>query len=449
MQVMSNEPVNLEVSIESMGGLQRRMTVIVPETAVSERVASRLKDLSKTARVDGFRKGKAPFSVLKRQYGDAVYADVVNDTIEKTLSEAFEKESLQPAGHPTLESIEAHEGNPLHYKVSFEVYPEITLTPLEALEIEKRHAEISEADVDKAIDELRESSAQWHIIDRAAQEKDRLKIDFVGMMEGTPFEGGSALGHLLEIGSQSFIPGFESQLIGIKAGDKKTLELSFPAEYHQASLAGKPVQFEVTVHEVAEKRLPELNAEFFQEKHQIENGDLNAFRTKVRERMQRELEQHLKRELKRSLIESIASRHEFELPKALIEREIDSRVKAFKRNFQQYVGGLKNLPEIDRELFREEAGRGVKVGLLFTEIVKQFDLKVSEEDLQNEIKKASQPYENPEQMEAYFMSNVKQREQFEALALEERLVDLVLEKAKIKEKTISYQEAMQVNKEEV
>ncbi len=429
----NNNPIH--VSVESMEGLQRRMHVTVTETVITDDVASRLNQLTKTAKINGFRKGKVPLSVIKRQYNDAVYADVVNNTVRKTLTEAIQQQALQPAGYPTIESIDAKQGQALNYSVLFDVYPEVELHDFATLSITQLTAEITDADVDNMIEQLRQQHATWQTKDGSAEEADQVTIDFVGSIEGALFEGGSAKQHKLVLGSQSFIPGFESQLIGVSAGDEKMVDVTFPEEYQAKDLAGKAVSFAVTVHSVAIQQLPAIDDADFLANFSVKDTD--ELKQHIKKGMQRELTHRLRKQFKETVFEQLLAVHDFAIPTGLIEQDIDRRIDDFNQQFKQYAQTA-NLPDMDRELFREESTKQVKLGLILSKLIEQFEVDVDQAQIRDYITTQAESFDEPQAMIDSYMNNADRLAQLKPVVLEETLVDLVLGKAKIEQKTVSY-----------
>ena len=446
---IANASAAVESSVETIEGLQRRMTVTIETSEIDSCVDAGLKKFMKTARVDGFRKGKVPLSVLKTHYGQAVFEDEVNKAIRRTLEASIEKNAVKPTAYPRIESVEVEPGKPVRYVALFDVFPTISLQPFDAVNVEKISGTVTDADVEKRVEEMRGRHATWQAVDSAAEDGDQVTIDFAGKIDGELFEGGSAENQELVLGSDMFIPGFEAQLVGVKAGESKAVSIAFPEDYHAKDLAGKPVVFDVTVHKVAKKHLPALDAEFLTQ-FDVENGEIAAFKQEIKENMERELAEHLKRQLKTAVFDQLNELHAFDLPTSLIEAEIDHRLAQFQDNLKQYMSDskLSDLPDhMDRTLFEDEAKKQVKLRLILTDIVKQYALKVSADRVKQKIEEHAKLYTDADQMVRMVMENKQQYEQFESLVLEDTLIDLVLEKAKVEEKALSYDDIMKPEKE--
>ena len=450
---MTNNADTMQISVESMEGLQRRMSVTVAQAAIAEDVTARLEQISKTARIDGFRKGKVPISVVKRQYGEAVYAEVINNIVRKTLEEAIEKESLNPAGYPKIESIDAKKGESLNYSVLFDVYPDIVLDDFAKLNVIQQQAVVTDKDIEETLNRICEQSATWQVADAgfAARQGDQLTIDFVGTLDGEIFPGGSGRDHKLELGSKSFIPGFEDQLIGICAGDDKVVKVTFPEEYHSKDLAGKAAEFAVTVQEVACKQLPEMDdpefiVKFFKEG---EDANIDKLKQNIKNSLERELTHKLRMQLKQHVFDELATPYTFDVPVGLVDAEIDRRVEDFQQQFTRFMTSKdQSMPDVDRELFRDEATKQVKLGLILSKIAEEFSVKAERDDVREYLKQRAQDYDDPEAFVQSHMQDPNQLKYLHALVVEEKLVDLILQKANVEQKTVSYEEVVNPQKEQ-
>jgi len=310
---------------------------------------------------------------------------------------------------------------------------------LETVEVEKLTAEIGDADLDNMIDILRKQQATYEETTEAAKDGDKVKIDFDGSVDGEAFEGGKAEGYSLALGSKSMIPGFEDQIIGMKAGDEGVIKVSFPADYHAEELKGKDAEFAIKVHTVEAATLPELNEDLFKQ-FGVEASDEATFRSEVKKNMERELKQATTRHTKNQVLDGLLKSNEIEVPNALIDQEI-TRLK--QQAFQQFGGGQEFNPDmLPNELFKDQADRRVKLGLLINAAVEQFELKADDAKVEELIEEMASTYQDPEQVKEFYKSNKEQRAQLEALALEEQVVDTVLSKAKVSEKDSSYEEVI-------
>lgn len=431
----------MQVSIETTTGLERRMTVGIPAEQVEAEVTKRLQQATKTVRLNGFRKGKVPLSVVKQRFGAGVRQEVLGEFMSRSFYEAVQQQDVRPAGQPSIEPKELGEGKDVEFVATFEVYPEVTLGDTSSFEIEKLVAEVTDADVDNMINVLRKQQATWTEVDRAAANDDRVNIDYTGTKDGEEFQGGKADGQNLVLGSNSMIPGFEAGLVGLKAGDEKVLSLTFPEDYHAEELKGAAVEFAVKVNSVSEQSLPELNAEFFS-KYGIESDSEEQFRAEVRKNMERELKNAAKAKLKTQVMDKLIAAHSVELPKALVAGEI-----AALRNqmMQQFGGAQANLDLkalLPDEMFSEQAERRVALGLIVGEIVKTAEIKVDPTRVRGMVEELASTYQDPEEVVNYYLSNRDLLASVESVVLEDQVVDHILNGAKVSETSSTYEEVI-------
>jgi trigger factor len=434
-----NQEHTMQVSMETLAGLERRMTIEVPAETVESQVQSRLKEAAKNIHMKGFRKGKVPVKVIKDRYGAGVRQEVLGEVMSHSWVEAVSQENVKPAGQPRIEPRNLEEGKNLEFIATFEVYPEIELQDFSGISIEKKAAEISDADIDKMIETLREQRKTFMETDRASKGEDRVNIDFTGTMDGEKFDGGEASGSNLVLGSGRMIPGFEEGLTGLSAGDEKTLSLSFPDDYHNKDLAGKAVEFAVKVNSVSEAVLPALDDDFFAS-FDVAKGGLDAFRKEVSANMARELKNARRNNIKNQIIEGLLSIHNIEVPKALVKNEINA---LRQQAMQQFGGGRKIDPSmLPDDLFSGQAERRVSLSLIMNEIVNRNDLKPEADAVRALIEEMAESYEKPEEVVKWYYSDKEQLANIEAMALEEAVIDLVLNSAKVTESSVSYEEAL-------
>ena len=430
----------MQISIETTQGLERKMTVGVPAADVDGQATEALKGMAKNARMNGFRKGKMPPHVAKKMFGKDARREAVQQVMQRAFFEAVSKEEVKMAGMPTnLEPTVNEEGKDLEFVATFEVYPEVALADVAAIEVEKKAATVTDADVENMVETLQKQQAKWEASDEAAADGDQAVIDFEGFIDGEAFEGGKAEGYSLTLGSNSMIPGFEDCLLGAKAGEDKTLNLAFPADYHKEDLRDKAVEFKVAVKEVKKPQLPELNEEFFSA-FGVEAKDLDSFKTDIRSNMDRELARAIRNDTKNQIVEALVAANEIEVPSALIDQEI-GRLR--QQAVQQFGGGQGiDASMLPAELFKDQADKRVKVGLLMNAAIEQFDLKPSEEKVDALIEEVASTYQEPEQVREYYKNTPEQKSQVEALALEEQVVEKILEAAKVTEAEASYEDVI-------
>lgn len=428
----------MQVSVETTSSIERRMTIGVPAQEIDQAVEKRLQDAARTVKMNGFRPGKVPLSVVKRRFGEGVRQEVVSEVMRDSYVKALEEQDVSPAGWPRFEPKTMEAGKDLEFVAIFEVLPEIELGDLSKVKVEKLTADITDKDVDTMIDNLRRQQADMKSVKRKSKKNDVVTIDFKGYVDGEAFEGGAAEDHKLTLGSGQMIPGFEDAIIGGKAGEELQIDVTFPDDYQKEELAGKPAKFEITIKEVEEPLLPELNKEFF-EKFGIDAEDETTFRAEVQKNMARELKQAVSTKLKNDVVDGLLESTELDLPQALIDQEIDR----LRQDAVQRFGGQMDPQQLPAELFQDQASRRVKTGLLFQEVVKKNDLKTSPEKIDEKIQEIASTYEQPDEVIAHLNSDPQQKQQIESVVLEGAVVDFVLEQANVTEKKVKYEEAIQ------
>ncbi len=429
----------MQVTVETTAGLERKMRVVVPSERVEVLVTEKIKQTAKQAKINGFRPGKVPLREVKRRFGAGIRQEVSSEMIQSTYGEALQKEDINPAGMPKIEEVNIEEGKDLEYTAVFEVFPEIEVSGLESIEVERLSSSIEEADLEKMIDTLREQRLVYAETDRAAAVKDQVNLDFEGFLEDEPFEGGKAEGTDLVLGSGSMIPGFEDGLTGLKADEEKDLKLTFPENYQAENLAGQEVLFKIKVNKVSEPELPELNDEFF-EQFDVKEGGAEAFRKEVTNNMKRELDSAIKAKVKDQVMDGLSDNNEVDLPQSLIDQEVN---RMRQEAVQQFGGGAQFDPSmLPAEMFSEQAQKRVKIGLIVSAIVDKNSLEADAEKVRETIEEMASTYQEPEEVINYYYSNEQQLSQIQNMVLEGQIVDFVLESAKVTDKTVSYDEAV-------
>lgn len=426
----------MQVTLETAEGLLRRLSVQVPAAQVDEAVEQRLKDLARRVRMDGFRPGKAPLPVVRQRYGKQARDEVVGDLIQRTYVNAVTEQKLRPAGGPRITEVDMIAGEGLRYVAEIEVYPEITLADLSAIAIERPKAEIGEADVDAMIENLRKQRITYNTVERAAAEGDRVIVDFKGSIDGEPFDGSSANDMPVELGKGMLLKDFEAPIVGMKAGESKTIEVTFPEDYRAEHLAGKKASFDITVKSVAEPMLPEVD-DAFCAAFGVKEGGVEALRGEVRKNMERELAQSIKRRVKQQVMDGLLAINEVPLPKALVEEEAQS----LRQQFSQQMRGAK-ADQLPLDIFKPEAERRVKLGLLVAELMKGEGLKVDAARVDALLDDIAASYEDPAEVKVYYKSHPELMQNLEALAAEDLVVEHVLAKAKVTDKPMSFDEVV-------
>tara|TARA_R110001583_G_scaffold90472_1_gene232398 strand:- start:433 stop:1758 length:1326 start_codon:yes stop_codon:yes gene_type:complete len=431
----------MQVSVETTSPIERVLTISVPAARVDEKVSSEVAKTAKTIRIDGFRKGKVPVSVVKKRYGQGIRMDAVEQIMRDAYVEAIQKESIQPAGMPSIEPKNFAEGADLEFVVKIEVYPEVTLADNAGIKVDRVVSDVTDADVDVMLETLRKQNAEWTAVERASADGDQVTIDFVGYLGDEAFEGGAAQAHKLVLGSNTMIPGFESGVLGAKAGEERTISVTFPDDYQAENLKGKEASFKITVSEVAEQILPELD-DAFVEKFGLADATIDALRAEVRKNMERELNQAIKAKLKNALFDGLLSINEVEVPSALIDQEVDA---LRKQAASQFGGEGFDASQLPAELFQDEAKKRAKLGLLISEVIKKDELKVDDDRVRAFLEDMAQAYQEPQQVIDFYLKNKEQMSQVQSAVLEEQVVDKLLESAQVTEVTLGYEDAIKPN----
>ena len=429
----------MQVSLETTSGLERRLTITIPADQIDGEVNKRLQDMSRRVKLDGFRPGKVPMKVVKRRYGTGARQEVLGEMMQASFVDAIQQEKLNPAGAPSVAPQGDAEGD-FTFVATFEVYPEIVLNDFSGIEVERPVAEVQDVDVEEMIETLRKQSTSFEEVDRAAENGDQLTLDYLGTKDGEAFEGGAAEGTTLELGSNRMIPGFEGGLVGVKAGEDKVLELTFPEDYQAKELAGQKVEFACKVHKVAAPAMPELNDEFFV-RFGVQEGGLESFRAEVSKNMTRELRQAVKGKIKNQVMDGLLNTHEVIAPSALVAQEIDRMREQAVQQFGGAQGGF-DASKLPAELFEADAKKRVALGLLVGEVVKQCEVKVDDDRVRVMIEEMASAYQEPQQVVDWYYSNEEQLSQIKYVVLEEQVVDTILNAAKVSEKSCSYQDAI-------
>ncbi len=425
----------MEVSVETTQGLERAMTITVPAERVEKEVNQRLNRLKNSVKLNGFRPGKVPMSVVKKQFDTTVRYEVAEELIQATFGEAVNQENLAPAGTPQITPEEIGDGEGLKYKAVFEVYPEFEVAAFDGIKVEKPKVDLSDADLDKMVDNLREQQKSWETVEREAADGDQVNVDFKGSIDGEVFDRGSAEGVPLTLGSGSMIGGFEDGIIGMKAGEEKSIDVTFPEDYSAEELAGKEAQFEIKVNSVAEAVLPKIDDEFI-EKYGVKKGGMEAFRKQIQENMQRECDQALTQVSKDQVMDGLYEAHDFDIPGALIDEE----AKRMAENMQQQMGGQG--AELSADLFKGQAERRVKLGLVLAEVVREHNVQVDPVRVQQQIETMAASYENPSEVLEWYNQNPQYLEGIQNLVMEEQVVDLVMKNAAVSEAEMGFEELM-------
>ncbi|MBS9428594.1 trigger factor [Photorhabdus akhurstii] len=431
----------MQVSVETTQGLGRRVTITVPAADVEKAVSSELVNVAKKVRIDGFRKGKVPMNIVKQRYGASVIQDVLSDLMQRNFINAIIEQKINPAGAPSYAPEQFKNGEDFTYSVEFEVYPEVELKDLEAIEVEKPVVEVKDEDVDAMLETLRKQQANWKETEEAVGAEDRVTVDFNGSVDGEEFEGGKASDFVLAMGQGRMIPGFEEGIVGHKAGEEFSIDVNFPEDYHAENLKGKAAKFAITLKKVEQRELPELNEEFIK-RFGIADGTVDGLRAEVRKNMERELKNAVRNRIKSQVIDGLVKANEIDVPAAVVDSEIDV---LRRQSAQRFGGNEKQALELPRELFEEQAKRRVVVGLLLGEVISSNELKADEERVKALIEEMASAYEDPQEVIEFYGKNQELMNNVRNIALEEQAVEVLLGKAKVSEKETTFNELMNQN----
>jgi trigger factor len=426
----------MQVSVESTGTLERRMEVQVPAVEIDKAVDERLQRLSRTVRLKGFRPGKVPVKVVRQQFGQQVRQEVLGDVVQSSFAEAVEQEKLTPAGGPRIEPINIGEGD-LKYRAVFEIVPQIELKGLDTLPVERPVADVATADVDAMIENLREQKPTFANVEREARDTDRVTVDFVGTIDGQPFEGGSGENIPIVLGAGRMLADFEAGLIGARSGEQRTVPVTFPPNYGAPALAGKRAEFAISVKSVEERHLPELDDEFCKV-YGVEEGGITQLRKEVEENMRRELSDAIRQSLKKQALDGLAAANPIELPKSMVDAQVrDLQVDAGRRM------GARDASQLPPpEAFQDAARRRVQLSLLVGEVIKNANIQVNQAQVQARFQELAQQYPDALQAVEQYRTNPQMRRQMEAAVLEDQVVDWLLERARVTDKSSSFKEIM-------
>lgn len=431
----------MQSNVEELGALERRLDVSVPQEKIETEVESRLKRLARTAKIHGFRPGKVPLKIVKQQYGPQVRQEVIGDVLKKNFSEAVREKNLKVAGYPRFEPKNiAENASQFEFSATFEVYPDLVLGDLGNSRVERPIVTVAQADVDRTIDTLRKQRVQYEPADRPAAKGDRINIDFRGTIDGAEFAGSKAENYSLILGEGRFLKDFEEPLINMSAGQSKTFEVAFPPDYHGKEAAGKTAAFEVKLNAVEEPKLPEIDAEFARSLG-VEDGDIQRLRAEIQANLEREVTNRIKARIKEQVMQCLLDTTNSQAPKALIEAEMERLMHDARQDLVSRGVNPKNMP-LPHDLFHERAQRRVSLGLILAELVKMHGLQPKPEQVRAMVEDLAQSYENPAEVVKWHYAVPDRLNEAESLALEDNVVQWVLEKVKVEDKPMTLNELM-------
>jgi trigger factor len=434
----------MAVNVETLEKLERKITLTLPVGDIQSEVDSRLKRLARTVKMDGFRPGKVPLSVVAQRYGYSVQYEVVNDKVGAAFAQAANEANLRVAGQPRITEKEGAPEGQIAFDAVFEVYPEVKIGNLEEAQVEKIDAEVTDAAIDKTLDILRKQRRTWALRphDGAAQDADRVTVDFEGKIDGEPFAGGKADDFQFVVGEGQMLKEFEEAVRGMKVGESKTFPLAFPADYHGKDVAGKTADFMVTVKKIESAHLPEIN-EAFAKSLGIADATVEGLRADIRKNLEREVKFRVQARNKQAVMDALVSKAELDLPKSIVQSEIDRMVEGARADLKQR--GIKDADKapIPEEVFRPQAERRVRLGLVVAELVRSNDLGAKQDQLKAHIHELAASYERPADVERWYFSDNRRLAEVEAIVIENNVTDFVLSKAKVSEKKVSFDELME------
>lgn len=431
----------MQVVLESPSALERQFTITIPSVDVEAQFEAKVVETSKRIRVDGFRPGKVPASVVRQRYGQSIRQEVISDVMQSSIGQALEEHDVSPIGQPKIENVNFEEGSDFSFQATFEVFPEIDLKTLDGVTIEQSKSEVKASDIDELIKNLQEQRQTWEESKRAqAKPADRVTINFEGFLDGEAFEGGKGENHPLVLGSGAMIPGFESGIEGMKAGESREIEVTFPEKYQAENLAGKLVVFKIEVTKLERADLPVVDEAFIQG-FGVASGVMDDFRVELEQQMRRELSMTLKNVNKGKVFDALLEQNsEISVPHAAVHSEIHTLKN---QAVERFGGSAKMDPnQLPDQLFQEQAMRRVKLGLLLAESVKRFEVKADADRVRGYIDEMASAYDDPEQVVNFYYSNTENLRQIEALAIEEQVADILLGTATVNAVEMSYADVM-------
>ncbi len=432
-------------SIENLGALERRLNAFIPQQLIHGEVETRLKRLGRTAKIHGFRPGKAPFKILQQQYGAQVHREVLGDALQRSFDEVAQAESLRVAGYPSFVVKEANPATEqIEYSATFEVYPEVEMGDIAQETVERAVYTLSDADVDSTLATLRKQRAVFEAADRTAQKEDQVQMDFCGTLDGAVFEGGEAKGVVTVLGASNLLPDFESAIIGMRAGESKSFDMTFPQDYHGKDVAGKQVTFAVSLHAVKEPHLPELDAEFAQSLG-VADGDIGKLKTEIGDNLEREVSRRLKARNKSNAMDLLLKVCRLDAPKALVDAETRNLIEHTMHDMRERGVKIPQGVSLPPELFAERAEKRVKLGLILADLVSRHSLKAEHEQIRAMVQEHAQSFEHPEEVVQWHYADPSRLQEAGNMALEDNVTAWVMEGAKVADKPVEFADLMGKN----
>jgi len=430
-------------NVETLEGLERRVSMTLPAADIERQIDARLKQLARNIKMPGFRPGKVPMKLVAQTYGPQVRSEVLSESVQKSFTEVVKEANLKVAGYPRIEKKDGTDTASLEFSATFEVYPEVKVGDLSTATVERPQVSVDDAAVDKTIGILRKQRTRFVEAERAAKEGDRLTVDFEGTIDGEPFQGGAAENFVFGIDDGRMLPEFNSAARGMSPGETKTFELTFPAEYHGKEVAGKKASFKLTVKKLEEPQLPELDAEFAKTLG-VADGDLDKMREEIRANVERETAKRVEGRVKSQVLEALIKAAPLELPKSLIQMEAQSLVERAAADLQ--ARGLKpgQVP-LDPAAFEATAKRRVALGLIIGELARTENLQPKPAEVRAVVEQEAQTYESPAEVVKWFYMQPQRLSEMEGVALEANVVKWVLSKVKVEDKPMAFDDLMGAN----
>jgi trigger factor len=433
----------MQTTLETLGGLERRLSVAVPLTEIEGEVRKRLTRLARTAKVSGFRPGKVPLRMLDQQYGPQVRSDVITERVQSSFNDAVREQNLRVAGAPRIEPSRAEERKPdaLEFTAVFEVYPEFEIGDVSTIEIKRPQARVTTEDVDRTLEILRRQRTTYAPVERAAESGDRVRVDFTGTIDGVEFAGGQAKDFPIILGESRMLPEFETAVTGMRAGESKTFELTFPADYHGKEVAGKTAQFALHALAVEAPQVPALDAEFVKA-FGIASGEVGDLRREVEANLELELKRKVEANVKGQALSGLRKLSNFAIPKSLVESEAQLLRRQAIANLREQRNVKAEDLDVSVDLFRPQAEERVALGLIVGELVRKEHLQAKPEQVKALVAETAQTYEQPEAVVRWHYEKPERLRDFEAMVLEQNVVDWVVSRARVTDEPMSFEQAM-------
>lgn len=433
----------MQANLEQISALERRINLAVPMQQIETEVNNRLRDIARNTKLDGFRRGKVPLSLVTKQYGGQIHQEVLGDAVQKTFMDAIRAHQLKVAGYPRIEpKADATDKECIEFSATFEVYPEVTLGDIGSAKVTRPLVSVGDAEVDKTLEVLRKQRVQFNTVDRASQTGDLVTLDYVGKIDGAVFAGGEAKGFRVVLGEGRTLPQFETALIDVKAGDNTSFNVTFPDDYHAKELAGKTAVFEVSVTDVAAPQLPEVNADFARSLG-ITDGDVQKMRAEIRANLEREVKNRVHARLKEQVMQAFLDSTKIEVPKSLLEMETQRLMQNALKDMQARGMNVNaNDVPLPADIFAEQAMRRVSLGLILAEAVRINELSAKPEQINALIQEFAQSYEDPQEVIKWHHQNPERMQEIESLALENNVVEWALARVQVEDQSISFDELM-------